>query len=51
MDGVIMVLGVPGAGKSTIAPLLASRFDRGVHVEADALQRMIVSGARSPRDS
>ena len=48
MDGVIVVSGVPGAGKSTIAPLLASRFDRGVHVEADALQRMIVSGARWP---
>jgi hypothetical protein len=32
------------AGKSTVARLLAGRFARGVHVEADALQRMIVSG-------
>ena len=48
MDGVIIVSGVPGAGKSTIAPLLAGRFERGVHLEADALQRMIVSGARWP---
>jgi len=48
IDGVIIVSGVPGAGKSTIAALLAARFERGVHVEADALQRMIVSGARWP---
>ena len=48
VEGVIIVSGVPGAGKSTVAPLLAQRFERGVHIEADALQRMIVSGARWP---
>ena len=41
---LIVVTGIQAAGKSTIAHLLAQRFARGVHVEADALQRMIVSG-------
>ena len=41
---IIVVSGVQGAGKSTVARSLAERFSRGVHIEADTLQRMIVSG-------
>ena len=41
---IIVVTGVMAAGKSTIARLLAERFARGVHVNADTLQHMIVSG-------
>lgn len=41
---IIVVTGIMAAGKSTIARLLAQRFARGVHIEADVLQRMIVSG-------
>lgn len=41
---LIVVTGIMAAGKSTIARLLAQRFARGVHIEADALQQMIVSG-------
>lgn len=41
---LLVVTGIMAAGKSTIARLLAQRFARGVHVEADVLQRMIVSG-------
>jgi chloramphenicol 3-O-phosphotransferase len=41
---IVVVTGIQAAGKSTVARLLARRFARGVHVEADALQRMIVSG-------
>ncbi|RLC58160.1 MAG: phosphotransferase [Chloroflexi bacterium] len=41
---IIVVSGIQGAGKSTVARALAGRFERGVHIEADALQRMIVSG-------
>ncbi len=48
LDGVILLSGVPGAGKSTIGPLLAAHFERGVHIEADTLQRMIVSRGRWP---
>lgn len=41
---LLVVTGIMAAGKSTIARLLAQRFTRGVHIEADTLQRMIVSG-------
>jgi hypothetical protein len=41
---LLVVTGIMAAGKSTIARLLAGHFQRGVHVEADTLQRMIVSG-------
>ncbi|TMB66865.1 MAG: phosphotransferase [Chloroflexi bacterium] len=41
---VIVVTGIQAAGKSTVARLLAERFKRGVHIEADVLQQMIVSG-------
>lgn len=45
---LIVVTGIMAAGKSTIARLLAQRFARGVHVPADALQHMIVSGSQWP---
>lgn len=41
---LIVVTGVMAAGKSTVARLLAQRYAHGVHIEADSLQRMIVSG-------
>lgn len=43
-----VVSGTQGAGKSTVASLLAGRFERGAHVSADVLQKMIVSGRRWP---
>jgi predicted kinase len=43
---LIVVTGVMAAGKSTIARLLAQRFTRGVHINADMLQQMIVSGGK-----
>ncbi len=47
---ILVISGTQGAGKSTVARLLAARFERGAWVSADALQRMIVAGGRWPED-
>lgn len=48
---IFVISGTQGAGKTTVASLLARRFARGVHVSADVLQKMIVSGGRWPEPS
>ena len=45
---LFVISGTQGAGKSTVARLLAERFERGAWISADALQRMIVAGGRWP---
>jgi predicted kinase len=42
---VLLLTGVPASGKSTVADLVARRFERGVHVNGDVFRRMVVSGA------
>jgi predicted kinase len=42
--GIYVIAGTQGAGKSTVARLLAERWERGAWVSADALQQMIVAG-------
>ena len=42
---IIVIAGLPGAGKSTLSRRLAQHFDAAAHVEADRLQDLIVSGA------
>lgn len=46
---IIVVTGIQAAGKSTVARMLAGHFERAVHIEADVLQRMIVSGSALPQ--
>jgi chloramphenicol 3-O-phosphotransferase len=41
---LVLITGISAAGKSTVAELLAQRFDRGVHVKGDVFRRMVVSG-------
>ncbi len=45
---ILIVSGPPGAGKSTVARLLAARSTRGVHLEADLFFRFIRSGYVEP---
>jgi cytidylate kinase len=41
---VVLVTGIPAAGKSTVADLLARRFEKGVHIKGDVFRRMVVRG-------
>jgi hypothetical protein len=42
---IFLIKGTQGAGKSTVARLLAGRFERGACIDADDLLRLVVSGA------
>ncbi|MES9510443.1 AAA family ATPase [Streptomyces sp. NPDC000609] len=46
--GAVLLTGIPGSGKSTVAAALAGRFRMAAHIAVDALQQMIVSGGQWP---
>ena len=41
---IYLITGVMASGKSTVAELLASRMEKGVHLRGDVFRRMIVAG-------
>ncbi|MFG3345494.1 AAA family ATPase [Streptomyces sp. NPDC048018] len=46
--GTVLLVGIPGSGKSTVAAALAARFARSAHIEVDRLQELVVEGCRWP---
>ena len=48
---IILLTGVPGAGKTSVAGALASMLPRSAHVEADALRDCIREGRVDPGGS
>lgn len=50
MEGAILISGIPGAGKTTIARRVAAEFEHAAHLEGDAVSfRFIVSGLVPPQ--
>ncbi len=41
---IYLITGIMASGKSTVAELLASKMEKGVHLRGDAFRKMIVSG-------
>ncbi len=44
MSAIYLITGIMAAGKSTVAELLARRFERGVHLRGDVFRKMVVAG-------
>jgi adenylylsulfate kinase-like enzyme len=45
---VLVISGIPGAGKSTISAIVARRLEHSAHIEAEILQRFVVAGSVWP---
>ena len=48
LPAIIVVSGMQGAGKTTVAQLIACQFPLCAHIETDELTKLVVSGRRWP---
>src|SRR5919204_2602674 len=48
VTSLLIVTGPPGAGKSSVAPLIAEGFDRSVLVQGDAFFGFVARGSITP---
>jgi thymidylate kinase len=46
---IILIVGGPGAGKSTLSRLVAERYERSVYHEADRIRESVVKGFAIPQ--
>lgn len=44
VPGVLLITGMPGAGKSTVSRLAAQRLSRAARVDGDTISEMVLSG-------
>jgi len=49
--GSVIVTGIPGAGKSTVAHALAARAKLAAHIDIDVIYELIVGGIVFRKDS
>jgi predicted kinase len=49
-QGVLFISGIPGAGKSTVARIIAERLPRSVHIESDAIHNLVIGGRKAPHE-
>lgn len=47
---IVLVAGLPGSGKTTIAQKLAGEFPKSFHLQVDSIRAMVVNGAINPED-
>ena len=48
MTHIYLLAGAPAVGKSTTARVLATRFEKSVHISVDTIREMVVSGLSLP---